>query len=329
MRQRRGFTLIEILIVVGIITLLAALLFPAFSRAQEKAYQGSCTTNLQQIGMAVRLYYQDERYYPTSLSNLLPDTSRLANKVNSAGTSLTTAIGNPPIFLCDADTCPNPDGGGYLKSTDYLLCPNDDTIPELPRSSYGDLSVSLSSRDTAQPLADLGRSMWNGYGYNEKGYSLLSPAEAADPTKGGIDYASCDSSPLSVRCELRRDPDGTRNRYNPNPALPRPGDPALFIDVTKNPLRYSLSNRFAPATTVITHCPYHRVPTSDLALPTDLYDSTYQDAAKGAKEIVLRVDGSVKTLDAPLLAEPVIADSSVSIPPSDQQPTRWQKQDGR
>ncbi len=58
-RRGVGFTLIELLVVIAIIAILAAILFPVFSRAREKARQASCMSNLRQSATAVNQYVQD------------------------------------------------------------------------------------------------------------------------------------------------------------------------------------------------------------------------------------------------------------------------------
>ncbi len=58
-RSPHGFTLIELLIVIAIIALLAAILFPVFSRARESARRSSCASNMKQIGLGFMQYAQD------------------------------------------------------------------------------------------------------------------------------------------------------------------------------------------------------------------------------------------------------------------------------
>ena len=58
-RPKRGFTLIELLVVIAIIALLAAILFPVFSRARENARRSSCASNMKQIGLGFIQYTQD------------------------------------------------------------------------------------------------------------------------------------------------------------------------------------------------------------------------------------------------------------------------------
>lgn len=62
--ETKGFTLVELLIVVAIISILASILFPVFARARKNARRASCQSNLKQIGLGVMMYAQDndERY---------------------------------------------------------------------------------------------------------------------------------------------------------------------------------------------------------------------------------------------------------------------------
>lgn len=56
---REGFTLIELLVVIAIIAILAAILFPVFSRAREKGRQAQCTSNFKNMSNALLMYSSD------------------------------------------------------------------------------------------------------------------------------------------------------------------------------------------------------------------------------------------------------------------------------
>src|SRR3977135_3077888 len=52
-RRTIGFTLIELLVVIAIIAFLAAILFPVFAQAREKARQTACVSNMKQLGLGI------------------------------------------------------------------------------------------------------------------------------------------------------------------------------------------------------------------------------------------------------------------------------------
>jgi prepilin-type N-terminal cleavage/methylation domain-containing protein/prepilin-type processing-associated H-X9-DG protein len=72
--RRKGFTLIELLVVIAIIAILAAILFPVFSRAREQARKASCMSNMKQIMTAMMMYTQDwdERFPVANWGELHP-----------------------------------------------------------------------------------------------------------------------------------------------------------------------------------------------------------------------------------------------------------------
>lgn len=80
--DRKGFTLVEIMIVVIIIGILAAIAIPNFMSTRSTAQQEACIANLRQLDAALEMYRIDKGYYPTATSwdklrlgeDLLPDT---------------------------------------------------------------------------------------------------------------------------------------------------------------------------------------------------------------------------------------------------------------
>lgn len=112
LEARAGFTLIELLVVIAIIMLLAAMLFPVFSRVRENGRRTSCQSNLKQIGLGLLQYTQD---YDEKLvadwygaDNNYTDPITTPNARYKWMDAIYPYVKSEQLFMCPSDTTTNP-----------------------------------------------------------------------------------------------------------------------------------------------------------------------------------------------------------------------------
>lgn len=81
MERQRGFTLLEMMVVVAIIAILAGILIPNFTRARAQAQTAACIGNMKTIATALELYYTDKQSYPQATTAAIESTF-MANNLN-------------------------------------------------------------------------------------------------------------------------------------------------------------------------------------------------------------------------------------------------------
>lgn len=183
-RQRKGLTVLELLVTIAIIGVLVALTLPAIHSARESARDMQCRNNLKQIGVAIHSYHELHRRLPIGwrrdanhrtafgwASQILPllEQSSLSSKIafQDAADAVTNAAARaivPSVFRCPSD----------------YATPIFTIFSEHPDEGHEDSDSSTPANFVARPLIEVPAANYLGV------YGTTDPDESPDVIGDGV-----------------------------------------------------------------------------------------------------------------------------------------------
>ena len=182
--------MIELLVVIAIIGILASMLLPALAKAKNRAIRIACVNNLHQLGLAFRMWSDDnESRYPWHLS-VADGGSQGAAEAWRHFLPIRNEIYTPRVFHCPSDRERNkandwtssPDSGfeamGNTALSYFVGTDSDDSLPGVQvvgdRNIQGvDNQICESAKISNATLLDPGAATWEGNIHNDVGNMLI------------------------------------------------------------------------------------------------------------------------------------------------------------
>lgn len=143
--MKKAFTLIELLVVVAIIAILAAILFPVYTKAREGARRTTCASNLRQLGLVIQAYREDnDNKYPWAYRM---DSVSILKRSPALPTIMTGYLPeDSPLWRCPSDI-----GDVYPRDVFTVKFP-----PGKPYYTYGLTSYDYPGLDWPASVALVG-----------------------------------------------------------------------------------------------------------------------------------------------------------------------------